>query len=153
MATLTAKTGEPILIDDADHARLSCYAWSLNGSGYPQSSLGLLHRVIAGARKGEYVDHANVDKLDCRRANLRLCRQSQNLANRRKLGSNRSSQFKGVYWEKKYQKWRARITSRQSGRLLHLGYFTDEVQAAKSYDEAARAQYGVFALTNFEVGT
>lgn len=152
MATLIARTGETILIDDGDHAWLSNYRWSLNGSGYPQSSLGLLHRVITGARKGEYVDHVHNNPLDCRRSELRLCRQSQNLANRRKLGSNRSSQFKGVYWEKKYQKWRARITSRQSGRLLHLGYFTDEVQAAKSYDEAARAQYGEFALTNFEVG-
>lgn len=148
MATLTAKTGEPILIDDADHARLSCYAWSLNGSGYPQSSLGLLHRVIAGARKGEYVDHANVDKLDCRRANLRLCRQSENAANRRKI-AKRSSRYKGVTWEKREQKWRARITSRQSGRLLSLGYFTDEIEAATAYDDAARAQYGEFALTNF----
>jgi len=149
MATLTAKTGETILIDDADHAWLSRYRWSLNGSGYPQCSLGLLHRLITSAAKGEYVDHSNRNRLDCRRVNLRLCRHSENCGNRRKQ-ANRSSQFKGVSWEKKNQKWRARITSRQSGRLLHLGYFADEVQAAIAYDEAARAQYGEFALTNFE---
>lgn len=152
MATLTAKTGELILIDDADHAWLSKYRWSLNSSGYPQASGGkLLHRMITGAQKGEYVDHVHQNPLDCRRSELRLCRQSQNLANRRKQ-ANRSSQYKGVSWHKQHQKWQVRITSRQTGRLLHIGYFTDEVQAAKAYDDAARAQYGEFALTNFEVG-
>ena len=151
MATLTAKTGEMILIDDQDYERLSRYRWSLNGSGYPQSALGLLHRVITGARKGEYVDHVHNNLLDCRRSELRLCRQSQNNANRRK-SAKKTSGYKGVYWDKSNQKWRARITSRQSGRLISLGYFLDEVDAAKAYDDAARAQYGEFALTNFEVG-
>lgn len=152
MATLIAKTGELILIDDADHAWLSKYRWSLNSAGYPQASGGkLLHRLITGAQKGEYVDHKHQNPLDCRRSELRLCRQSQNQANRRKT-ANCSSQYKGVSWNKDNQKWRARITSRQSGRLLHLGYFIDEVEAATKYDEAARAQYGEFALTNFEVG-
>ncbi len=152
MAVIYAKTGELILVDDGDYERLSRYRWSLNGSGYPQSSLGLLHRVIAGAQKGEYVDHANTDKLDCRRANLRLCRQSQNLSNRRKVAV-RSSRYKGVTWRKDTQKWMARITSRQTGRLISLGCFEDEIEAAKEYDEAARAQYGEFARCNFEVVT
>ncbi len=108
--------------------------------------------MIAGAQKGEYVDHANTDKLDCRRANLRLCRQSQNLSNRRKVAV-RSSQYKGVTWRKDTQKWMARITSRQTGRLISLGCFEDEIEAAKEYDEAARAQYGEFARCNFEVVT
>jgi hypothetical protein len=152
MACLVTREGAEVLIDDQDYAWAQRYAWSLNNAGYPQCWRGFLHRLVAGAQKGEYVDHRKGNKLDCRRSELRLCRQSENAMNRRKAG-NCSSRFKGVSWDKARGKWRARMVSRQSGRLIHLGYFGDEVQAATAYDEAARFQYGEFALTNFEVGT
>lgn len=149
MAQLVAKCGAIILIDDADHEWLSRWRWSLTNSGYPHASIGLLHRVITNAQKGEIVDHANGDKLDARRCNLRLCQQSQNLCNRRRAKTKTSSQFKGVFWDKAKRKFRARIVSRQSGRLLSLGYFDDEIEAARRYDRAAREQYGEFARVNF----
>lgn len=152
MATIYARGGVCVLIDDQDLPLVLDVRWSLNGAGYVQSRLGLLHRVITGAQKGEVVDHINGDITDNRRCNLRLCRQSQNGANRRKAG-NTSSQYKGVTWRKDTQKWMARITSRQTGRLISLGCFEDEIEAAKEYDEAARAQYGEFARCNFEVVT
>jgi len=149
MAQLRAKCGAIILIDDGDREWLSRWRWSLTNSGYPHASSGLIHRLITGAKKGEYVDHVNGDKLDNRRANLRLATQQQNQRNRRRAKSKTSSQFKGVFWDKDKRKWRVRIVSRQSGRLLHLGYFEDEMVAAKVYDDAARSQYGEFARTNF----
>jgi hypothetical protein len=45
-------------------------------------------------------------------------------------------------------KWRAQIML--NGRLIHLGYFTDPVEAAKAYDEAARKYHGEFASLNFD---
>jgi len=34
----------------------------------------------------------------------------------------------------------------------HLGYFTNEIQAAKAYDNAARKHHGEFASLNFPDG-
>jgi hypothetical protein len=60
----------------------------------------------------------------------------------------KTSKFKGVCWDTR-GKWRARIT--QSKKNKHLGYFTDEIEAAKAYNKAALKHFGEFAYLN-EVG-
>tara|TARA_R110002074_G_scaffold2075_1_gene12284 strand:+ start:91 stop:780 length:690 start_codon:yes stop_codon:yes gene_type:complete len=45
-----------------------------------------------------------------------------------------SSKFKGVSWDKSIFKWRSRI--RINRKLKHLGYFTDELEASKAYQNA-----------------
>ena len=44
-------------------------------------------------------------------------------------------------------KWHAAIAV--NGRTTYLGYFDDEVAAAKAYDSAARKHRGQFAYLNF----
>ncbi len=44
-------------------------------------------------------------------------------------------------------KWAAHY--RLNGRLHHLGYFDDEVEAARAYDYAAVGAFGEFACVNF----
>jgi hypothetical protein len=57
--------------------------------------------------------------------------------NSRKLEATqkRTSQFRGVNWDKKYLKWKASINVNDRKRIL--GYFDDEVEAARCYNEAA----------------
>jgi len=119
------------LIDDGDAALVLPHRWCLHPKGYAQAAKGLLmHRLIMGAAKGQYVDHRNHDKLDNRRANLRLC---QDAANR----SLPASGFKGVH---PYgPKWQA---------TLDGGTYSTPEAAAVAYNVAARAKYGDFALTN-----
>jgi hypothetical protein len=60
---------------------------------------------------------------------------------------NKSSKFKGVHWHEKCGKWAAQITC--DHKTYHLGYFGDEIDAAKAYDKAALKHHGQFAQTNF----
>jgi len=102
----------------------------------------LMHRLILGASRGQWVDHINGDGLDNRRSNLRFCTASQNHMNA--VGWSRISRFKGVGKTKSGKQWRAAIGCR------HLGTFADERSAALAYDVAARAMYGEFARCNFQ---
>lgn len=116
----------------------------------------LLHREVMAEilgrplEPGEEVDHINGNGLDNRRSNLRLATRSENGRNSRTRSDNTSG-FKGVFWDKAAQKWRARIVV--DGRRLYLGYYTDLVAAARMYDAAALAYHGAFASTNFPTAT
>jgi len=44
---------------------------------------------------------------------------------------NLSSRFKGVSWDKRYNKWRARGTAH--GKDVHIGYYDNEEDAARAY--------------------
>jgi hypothetical protein len=109
-----------------------------------------LHRLLSGCPQGFEVDHANGDGLDNRRSNLRIATRSQNEANKRKSrrsGSARpTSQFKGVSWETRRQRWVAQLAV--DGKHRFLGYFTDELHAARAYDQAAYKAWGEFAHLN-----
>ena len=60
-----------------------------------------------------------------------------------KYKKNASSKYKGVYWNKTLQRWVARIHRK------HLGVFTSEIDAAKTYDRAAQDLAGDVAYKNF----
>ncbi|MCK4959402.1 MAG: hypothetical protein KAT00_08370 [Planctomycetes bacterium] len=83
---------------------------------------------------------------DNRRSNLRICTRRENSWNRHCSRSGKS-RYKGVHWSEERGRFRATITFH--GKRVHLGYFRDEVKAAKAYDKAARKHYGEFAYLNF----
>jgi len=115
--------------------------------------LELLHRVVYErelGRKlepGEQVDHIDRNTVDNRIENLRLATHAQNMANKGKQKGTYSSEYKGVCWHKATKNWRARIMV--DGKLIHLGLFIDEMDAASAYDEAAMKYHGDFARLNF----
>lgn len=132
------------------------FAWRLSGDGYVYSTAarGLtLHRIVAGDPEGLDVDHKNRNKLDNRRANLRVATRSQNMANT--VGHNgRVSQYKGVTRVTKaglLRPWSASICV--DYKRVHLGVFETEEQAARAYDHAARLHKGEFARLNFPPAT
>lgn len=146
--------------EDADLAELR---WSLCNTGYARRTLHrsappgqrvlAMHRAILERAVGralsfsEQCDHANADKLDNRRANLRVAISGQNQANKKAWGS---SVYLGVGLDR--GKWRARIRPSGGHAEIWLGYFTTESEAARAYDRAAREYHGEFARLNFPDG-
>jgi len=95
----------------------------------------------AGA--GVKVDHQNRNGLDNQRHNLREATHAQNMQN--KLPEKRNtSGYKGVWPHNGH--WRSGI--KVNGQRIHLGVFTDPIEAARAYDEAAIEHFGEFACTN-----
>jgi hypothetical protein len=107
-----------------------------------------MHREILRPPGHLVVDHINHNGLDNRKANLRHATRAQNNFNRLIIiREDSSSKYKGVSWRKRKKKWRARICI--NGERKHIGYFKDEIHAAKAYDKAAKKYHGEFASLNF----
>lgn len=114
----------------------------------------LMHRMITHAADGMEVDHRRHRPfseriVDNRIENLRVCTHSQNQMNKGPQHGG-TSIFKGIHWSSCDGKWISRI--RFDGRLIQLGSFSDEAEAAKAYDVAAEKYFGDFARTNESLG-
>jgi hypothetical protein len=105
-----------------------------------------MHNLIMSPPPGIQVDHINRNGLDNRRANLRLATHQEQMRNRKKF-ANSSSRYKGVTWHKGSKKWQANI--RVDGKLIYLGKYVHEQDAALAYDAAAKHYFGEFADPNF----
>lgn len=106
-----------------------------------------MHHLVIDIPPGLFPDHINHNGLDNRKANVRPVTRAQNVWNRRKFKRPTRSKYKGVDWAIDMKRWRARI--RVNGRRIYLGSFSDELEAAKAYDRAARKYHGQFAALNF----
>jgi hypothetical protein len=146
------------ILDVDDFYRFGNLKWTLNGtkkkfyavSGIKDENgnfkMVRLHRLIMNDPKGFLVDHMNGNSLDNRSANLRKATRTQNLFNTRKR-ENTSSRFVGVSFDKRYRVWHAYIT--HSRRKRFLGYFKNEVDAARAYDKSAKKYRRELARLNF----
>jgi hypothetical protein len=154
--------GYVAFVDDADYARVMAagpwyasvhtrknlvYAVRRTLKRHGPRKIITLHRFILGISNPKVgVDHKNRYPLDNRRSNLRIADGSQNNGNMSKPRHGTTSRFKGVSWHTRSGKWRAVIALNRKHK--HLGFFTNELDAARAYDAAARAQWGEFAHCN-----
>jgi hypothetical protein len=148
--------GKIAIIDAEDVERVKKYTWRYNKYGVmthlPQLSKGLkLSRLILFKSKHETnkrrADHKDHNTLNNRKYNLRPATHQQNLYNQLPQ-QNASSMYKGVHWHKRNKTWVAYITANKIRK--HLGSFIDEIEAAKTYDKAAKKLHKKFAYLNFK---
>lgn len=97
-----------------------------------------------------FIDHINRNTADNRIENLRPCTTSQNMFNTEKFKKNPTSKYKGVSFHKIHKKYIAHVAI--NGKLKHLGYFLNEIEAAKAYDKCVKKHAGEFACLNFPNG-
>lgn len=156
MKTIPLTQGKQAIVDDEDYEFLLRWIWhatTCRGMWYaarrgssPKGQMTFwMHREILGIKESSIeIDHRNRNGLDNRRQNIRVCTRTQNLQNR--AGWSRTSQFKGVYWNTRAQRWITQI--RVDGRKLGKTH-KDEREAALQYDQLARHHFGEFAHLNF----
>lgn len=146
--------GEKVLVDN-DVADYLVNKSVFLSAGYPSIRFRgdkvckYLHRVVMDAPKELHVDHINHDKFDCRRSNLRLATNNQNMFNKRPKPGKK---YKGVSLITRLlkfrKKWQAKI--HVSGKSICLGHYATELEAAMAYNEAAKKHFGEFAWLNPE---
>ena len=148
--------GKSTVIDDDDWFLVKDYKWyvmknhdTFYAASHTRKPNGIwtttyMHRLLMGNPNSQ-VDHRNGNGLYNRRSNLRLCTNQENSYNRHTVRG--SSIYKGVCWHKRDKKWESHISVNRKRKFL--GYFNNEVEAAKAYDTAATELYGEFARTNF----
>jgi hypothetical protein len=132
-----------VLIDDEDLETIRPFSWSVSiacGKPYARTT-ALMHRMVVKPPKGMMVDHADLNKLNNTRENLRICNNSQNLANRYMEKGNRSG-YKGVTKFEGHAKGRPWV-AQLAGK--NLGYFASPEEASAAYKSAAIGKYGPFA--------
>ncbi|MGD9110451.1 MAG: AP2 domain-containing protein [Phycisphaerales bacterium] len=162
-----ANSDKYAIVDPCDFAELSKYTWlldceygcqrviRLSGRVSGHVSVHMHRQILADELEAKnsalsvrlFVDHINCNALDNRRANLRIVTRMQNAKNRSKSKKKCSSIYKGVSWNKSSKKWCALI--RANHKPIYLGYFDDEIEAAKAYDAAAKKYHKEFACLNF----
>lgn len=161
MKKISLTQGKFAIVDDLDFEWLSNFKWRLAKSGRtfyairwsPRNNgkrhLVQMHREILGLSHADkrLADHINGNGLCNLRSNLRSCNKLENCFNRRSNIAS-SSIFKGVRWDQRAHKWRVAI--KHSGKIHNLGFFSNEIEAAKIYDKQAIIYFGQFARPNFK---
>ena len=166
MREITLTQGFVTWVDDADYECLNQYKWHaqiIRKYGRPDLVYAAravrddskrsgkrrvyMHRAISGCTP--LVDHKNGNGLDNQRSNLRPATVGQNKVNQVFISKGTTSKYKGVRRVKGHvsKPWIATIMT--SGISTYLGYFANEEDAARAYDEAAMRIHGEFARFNF----
>lgn len=136
-------------IIDSNFSYLTDKLWDIRLLGRHNKKACLLYYFIIGRtpKKGYVIDHINQNPLDNTESNLREITYQQNSHNKRGY-KNKSSNFKGVFWNKINKKWQTNITINK--KSTYIGSFDKEEEAALAYDEFARKIQGEFAYLNFD---
>jgi hypothetical protein len=150
--------GKVAIVDDDDFEYLNQFKWQANQKKSKKFyawrgkkidgkyRMIYLHRFILKLTdKKIFVDHINMNTLDNRKINLRICTQSQNQMNTNKNNRN-SLGYKGISYDKRVNKFYAAITLNK--KRFNLGGFIDPVDAARAYNKAALKYHGEFANLN-----
>jgi len=108
-----------------------------------------VHKIIWWMHNGqEYqgmIDHKDTVRSNNRIENLRPAEPLTNQYNKNRQKDG-TSNYKGVWWDKKKSVWKASI--RLPDKRLYLGQFDTELEAALAYDYKAKQIHGEFAKLN-----
>jgi hypothetical protein len=136
MAIIELTRGAVTVVDDEDYDDLCQWSWCLGSSGYATRGMNvngrgravLMHRYLLGLIHGDgrHGHHLNEDRLDNRRANLRVMLHVEHIRHHTSTGN--------ATFYPRTGRWMAR-----GPRQRYLGYFATEAEA-RAASLAAQAQ-------------
>jgi hypothetical protein len=150
MQRIPLSQNQVAIVDDADYPLLADFRWSYRSErdgrqGYAvrhvkvdgKDRLSYLHREIMQPGPGQEVVFLNHDRLDCRRANLRVVTKEEARRHHRVRRDSKSG-VKGVRYNPDGGTWSA-LTYR-NGRCYTIGTFSRQEEAEAAYREALRRE-------------
>jgi hypothetical protein len=148
MQSIALSQGQVVLVDDQDYPLLSEFRWCYRAErdgkqGYAvrhskitgKDRLVYLHRQIVQPGEGQEVIFLNHDRLDCRRANLRVV-SKQEARQHHRVRSDSKSGVKGVRYNPETDSWSA--YTYRNGHCYHVGTYYSQEQAERAYEEQVR---------------
>lgn len=146
IAFVVACDGQRILVSDEDWHNFSRQSWYIDNYKYALNGNNKkMHTLLVQCDdKTKVIHHINSNTLDNRRENLAVVSRTIN-AHQKKKQTNSTSKYFGV--SKIGHKWTARVS--KDGKMYRTGYYENEKDAARAYNEKALELYGkVFANLN-----
>ncbi len=147
----TVSTGDTFIFDSSDYKQIKNKVWyssaqGRNGEKYIMDCSGRsLHRYIMNPPAGYEVDHVDLNTLNNRKSNLRLCTHQQNQCNQ-PLQCNNTSGISGVSFYPPRHKYRARIKIGQQD--IHLGYYCSFIEAVQARNVGMECMFGEYGRYN-----
>ena len=158
MKQIALTRGQVAIVDDEDFEWLNQFKWYAqqhhSGDYYAVRNVKEngkrrkqhMHKLILGIDGTETMgDHIDTNKLNNTRDNLRVATCFENNRNVG-ISAKNTTGFKGVYLDKKCNKFFARIMANK--KSIHLGVFPTAIEAAIIYNISAIKYHGEFARIN-----
>jgi hypothetical protein len=144
MQTIPLSQGKVAIVDDADYPLVSDFKWcfradSDRSGGYALRHIKIngkarklyLHRQLMESQDGKEVIFLNHDKLDCRRANLKVVSHDEARQHHRVRRDSKSG-IKGVKYNPGFDTWSA-YTYRHN-HCYHVGTYGTKEAAKAAYE-------------------
>ena len=147
---VTVTNGEKFYIDKEDEPLVRQYKWYIYADRHGVKNVCtkdpiLIYQLIMGFPENMEIDHIDLDRLNNRKSNLRLCTHQQNQMNQ-PLQKNNTSGVTGVRFYKARNKYVARIKVCQ--RDIHLGYYVTFEEAVQARNVGMECMFGEFGRYN-----
>src|ERR1043165_1625319 len=148
MQRIPLSQGQFAIVDDEDFPLLADFRWSYHaerngGQGYAvrngkvdgKRRLIYMQRELMIPQPGYEVIFLNFDRLDCRRANLKIVKKEETRRYHRARRDSKTG-IKGITYNDEFGTWSATIY--RNGRAYRIGTFYSKEAAAQAYDEGLR---------------
>ncbi|MFN3851950.1 MAG: hypothetical protein ACK4NY_21110 [Spirosomataceae bacterium] len=157
MKEIELKSNIVVFIDDEDYDKVKDYCWSVSKSGNfqyarafykignKQKSVLLQHLIVGKPPKGQRILFKDKNALNCQKENIEFvsCGQAaHHYYKKHKNSKNAQERFRGVIVQ-----YVARI--KFNNKILVLGSFENERDAAQAYNKKALELYGDKAVINY----
>jgi hypothetical protein len=142
--------GKVALVDDEDFDRLNQFKWfaqKINHTVYACRNLPYLHgkrqgyiymhRIVVDCVPPNIIDHIDGNGLNNQKLNIRVVTKRENALNCTHRITPKSSKYPGVFFRKNRKKWISTI--RYKGKDVFIGYFHNEIDAARAYENFLRS--------------